>query len=89
MYGPVWNFERSAESDDGRDDDPYVWRSEVPDYGTDFFGNGTQRWWGDLFKDPGFWQLYVDRWQMWRRTTLSDEHISQVIDRDCRANRIG
>ena len=55
--------------------------SEVPDLGTDFFGNGTQRWWGDLFKDPGFWQLYVDRWQMWRRTTLSDDHVNEVIDR--------
>ena len=80
-YGPVWDFDRSAESTDDRDDDPYVWRSERGDLGTDFFGNGTQRWWGDLFRDPGFWQLYVDRWQMWRRTLLSDENINAVIDR--------
>ena len=53
----------------------------MADLGTDFFGNGTQRWWGDLFEDPGFWQLYVDRWQMWRRTILSDENVSAVIDR--------
>ena len=80
VYGPVWDFDRSAESDDARDDDPYVWRSEIPDLGTDFFGNGTQQWWGDLFKDPGFWQMYVDRWQMWRETVLSDENVGHVID---------
>ena len=79
-YGPAWDFDRSAESTDGRDDDPYVWRSEVPDLGTDFFGNGTQRWWGDLFDDPGFWQLYVDRWQMWRRDELSDAAVNAAID---------
>ena len=80
-YGPIWDFDRSAESTDGRDDDPYVWRSEVPDFGTDFFGNGTQRWWGDLFRDPGFWQLYVDRWQMYRNTMLSDDGINETINR--------
>lgn len=79
-YGPVWDFDRSAESQDARDDDPLVWRSEIPDFGTDFFGNGTQRWWGDLFDDPGFWQVYVDRWQMWRQSALSDENIVNYID---------
>ena len=80
-YGPIWDFDRSAESTDGRDDDPYVWRAETGDRGTDFFGNGTQRWWGDLFSDPGFWQLYVDRWQMYRNSTLSEDNIDATIDR--------
>lgn len=79
-FGPVWDFDRSAESSDDRDDDPLVWRSQRGDLGTDFFGNGTQRWWGNLFQDPGFWQLYVDRWAHWRRTVLSDENINAVID---------
>ncbi len=79
-YGPVWDFDRSAESDDDRDDNPNVWRSRNGDLGTDFFGNGTQRWWGDLFKDSGFWQLYVDRWQMWRQSILSDENIGRIVD---------
>ncbi len=79
-YGPPWDFDRSAESTDDRDDNPYVWRAQSGDRGTDFFGNGTQRWWGDLFKDPGFWQVYVDRWQMWRRSTFSDESVSNIID---------
>jgi hypothetical protein len=79
-FGPVWDFDRSAESDDGRDDNPLVWRSTTGDLGTDFFGNGTQRWWGNLFQDPGFWQLYVDRWTHWRETVLSDENVSAIID---------
>jgi hypothetical protein len=79
-YGPPWDFDRSAESSDDRDDNPLVWRSTNGDLGTDFFGNGTQQWWGDLFKDPGFWQLYVDRWTMWRNTVMSDENVGKLID---------
>jgi hypothetical protein len=79
-YGPVWDFDRSAESNDDRDDNPFAWRAQTGDLGTDFFGNGTQRWWGDLFQDPGFWQLYVDRWQMWRDTVLSDENVGALVD---------
>jgi hypothetical protein len=74
------SFSRSAESNDDRDDDPLHWRARTGDLGTDYFGNGTQRWWGDLFQDPGFWQLYVDRWQMWRKTVLNDENVGQLID---------
>ncbi len=69
-YGPLWDFDRAAGSPDGRDDSPFLWRN--------FFTN--QRWFTRLFRDPGFWQLYVDRWQMWRRTVLSDENISMLID---------
>jgi hypothetical protein len=79
-YGPPWDFDRSMESNDDRDDDPFHWRAQTGDLGTDFFGNGTQRWWGDLFQDPGFWQLYVDRWQMWRDTTLSEENVHRMVD---------
>ena len=79
-YGPPWDFDRSSESADDRDDNPLVWRSQSGDRGTDFFGNGTQRFWGDLFRDPGFWQLYIDRWQMWRDTILSDTHVNSVVD---------
>ena len=78
--GPVLDFDRSAGSFDVRDVDPLVFRSEMADGGTDYFGGTTQAFWGELFQDPGFWQLYVDRWQMWRQTVLSDHHIAQLID---------
>ena len=80
-YGPPWDFDRSAESTDSRDDNPNVWRSEAGDLGTDFFGNGTQRFWGNLFDDSGFWQLYIDRWYMWRQSVFSDENVRATIDR--------
>ncbi len=82
--GPVWDFDRALESNDDRDDDPFHWRTQTGDLGTDFFGvsgNGMGGiWWRDLFHDPGFWQLYVDRWQMWRQTELSDASIDAMID---------
>lgn len=79
-YGPVWDFDRSAESNDNRDDNPLVYRSQNGDLGTDFYGNATQRWWGNLFEDPGFWQVYIDRWQAFRETVLSDENIDRMLD---------
>lgn len=62
--GPVWDFDRSLCSTDGRDLNPNVWRSTVPDYGTDFF---NYTWWNRLFRDPDFYQKYIDRWQELRR----------------------
>ena len=87
-YGPVWDFDRSAESADNRDDNPLTLRSHVPDdYGTDFFASCIPEcnqvapdWWAKLFQDAGFWQIYVDRWQMWRDTVLSTESIDAMID---------
>jgi hypothetical protein len=65
MYpGPVWDFDRALCSTDGRDLDPKTWRSKTSDQGTDFF-NFT--WWNRLFRDPDFYQKYIDRWQALRR----------------------
>ncbi|MFN0128389.1 MAG: CotH kinase family protein [Verrucomicrobiales bacterium] len=65
MYpGPVWDFDRALCSTDGRDLDPKTWRSKTGDMGTDFF-NFT--WWNRLFRDPDFYQKYIDRWQELRR----------------------
>ena len=80
-YGPVWDFDRALESTDDRDDDPFHWRAQTGDLGTDFFGKGSPPpWWGDLFKDPGFWQVYIDRWQMWREDVLSDARLESIVD---------
>jgi hypothetical protein len=76
-FGPLWDFDRSMESTDGRDNNPNVWRSTVPDFGTDFFG---YPWWGRLFQDPSFWQKYVDRWHELRQGELSDEAIDARVD---------
>lgn len=63
--GPIWDFDRALSSTDGRDANPKMWRSNVPDNGTDFF---NYTWWNRLFLDPDFYQKYIDRWQSLRRT---------------------
>jgi hypothetical protein len=62
--GPVWDFDRALASTDGRDSNPKVWRSQSGDQGTDFF---NYTWWNRLFRDPDFYQKYIDRWQALRR----------------------
>src|SRR5262249_41189846 len=48
MFGPLWDFDRSLGSTDGRDSNPRVWSS--PDgVGTDMF---HYPWWNRLFTDP-------------------------------------
>lgn len=65
MYpGPVWDFDRALSSTDGRDANPKMWRSNSGDQGTDFF---NYTWWNRLFRDPDFYQRYIDRWQSLRR----------------------
>ncbi|MES2707530.1 MAG: CotH kinase family protein [Verrucomicrobiota bacterium] len=65
MYpGPIWDFDRTLSSTDGRDANPKMWRSNSGDLGTDFF---NYIWWNRLFRDPDFYQKYIDRWQSLRR----------------------
>jgi hypothetical protein len=84
-YGPIWDFDRSIDSTDGRDNDATGWNG-----GTNYFGF---RWWVRLFADPDFTQLYRDRWHMFRtesesntkegrdvRPPLSDANINAIMD---------
>ncbi len=77
--GPVWDFDRALCSTDGRDLDPKTWRSKVSDQGTDFF-NFT--WWNRLFRDPNFYQNYIDRWQALRKPgqPFSAASVNALID---------
>ena len=63
--GPAWDFDRSLDSYDTRDD---AWNTWIPPSGTDYFKYG---WWSRLFEDPDFRQRHTDRWQALRRTTLA------------------
>ena len=73
-YGPIWDFDRSLNSNDSRDDNPVGWRSGG---GTDFF---NYSWWSRLFTDIDFFQRYIDRWQELRLSTLSTDNIFATID---------
>jgi hypothetical protein len=76
-FGPIWDFDRALGSTDGRDSNPWVWRAETGDRGTDFF---NYTWWDRFFADLEFFQGYIDRWQELRRTTFSTANIYAVID---------
>jgi hypothetical protein len=74
--GPAWDFDRamgtSAKGGDWRAFNPRAWRASNTlggtDYGTDFFGASTPPpWWERLFRDPDFFQRYIDRYQELRR----------------------
>jgi len=73
-FGPIWDFDRSMESTDGRDD---AWNTWDAPNGTQFFDYG---WWNRLFMDGNFWQEWIDRWQELRDGTLSTTNIHAIID---------
>ena len=77
VFGPVWDFDRSQGSTDGRDFNPYVWRAMTQDMGTDYF---NYIWWGRMFTDPDFWQKWIDRYEDLRAGMLSTNHIYADID---------
>jgi hypothetical protein len=70
-FAPHWDFDRAMGSIDERDTDPRVW-STGP-----FFNGG---WWPLLFRDPDFWQQWVDRWQELRRTHFALTNMNRLID---------
>lgn len=73
--GPLWDFDRSLNSTDGRDNNARSW------HGT---GDGTDYhryvWWNRLFEDRDFWQRYIDRWFDLRQGTFSTAQINGLID---------
>jgi len=73
--GAIWDFDRSLNSADGRDDNPERWHGSGD--GTDYLG---YVWWDRLFEDPEFWQQYIDRWTALRRGAFSEAQINGLID---------
>jgi hypothetical protein len=74
VFGPVWDFDRSQGSTDGRDFSPLYWSNSG---GTDFF---NYTWWNRMFTDTNFFQAWIDRYEDLRATTLSTNHIYADID---------
>ncbi len=68
VYGPLWDFDRAADSTDERDDDPEATLL-------------SSSWFRLLDDDPGFRQRYTDRWAHWRQTVLSDENLAAIFGR--------
>ena len=77
-FGPIWDFDRAFGSTDGRDENPFVWKSQTGDGGTDFF---NYPWWDRMFQDPSFWQGYIDRYQELREGVYSTPRMFALMDR--------
>ena len=77
VFGPIWDFDRSQGSTDGRDYSPLYWRAPNGDLGTDFF---NYTWWGRMFTDIDFFQAWIDRYENLRAGVLSTNHIYADID---------
>ena len=71
-FGPIWDFDRSMESTDGRDNNPSTWSG-----GTSYF---TYPWWGALFEDENFWQVYIDRYFELRDGAFRTSNVHAIID---------
>jgi hypothetical protein len=71
-FGPHWDYDRAMGSIDRRDAYPRRWN-------TGRFFDGA--WWNQIFKDPDFWQLWVDRWQSLRRANFSETNLFALVDR--------
>ncbi len=77
VWGPVWDFDRSMDSQDGRDDHFDTWRGETGDQGTDYFRHPM---WLELFRDGNFWQRWIDQFGKARSGALSTPQVRAVID---------
>lgn len=73
--GPIWDFDRSMGSKDGRDSNPYAWTGTGD--GTKYF---NYDWWYRFFQDDDFRLHYADRWYQLREGAFSTTHIDAVID---------
>ncbi len=80
----------TAPDTDGRCFNPRMFRRIVtgfpgsdPDHGTDFFGtaNGTGvDWWDRMFRDPDFWQKWIDRYQQFRTNQFANAPVLAMVD---------
>ncbi|WP_035601132.1 lamin tail domain-containing protein [Haloferula sp. BvORR071] len=75
VAGPLWDFDRSVNSTDGRDNDTNTWIGTGD--ATNYF---TFAWWQNLFADVEFRQVYVDRWQKLRKGPLATANVNSVFD---------
>lgn len=75
VAGPVWDFDRSLNSRDTRDDQFNTWNGAGD--ATQYF---TYDWWGALCSDPDFQQAFYDRWAELRKSVMSNANLTAVID---------
>ncbi len=93
MQGPLWDCDRclgtggtTTPNADNRAFSPLFWRLPATDVntdnGTDFFGvsNVGVNWFRALFRDPNFWQRFIDRYEQLRTNQFSNNSIVGMVD---------
>jgi len=76
--GPIWDFDRSMGSTDGRDDNASQWDGTGDSSRT--WNDSRYQWWEWALANPDFRQAHTDLWQELRETTFSVGNIYAVID---------
>lgn len=79
--GPIWDFDRSLDSTDGRDNNPRTWFGTGDS--TRYFDDNDRvmSWWPDMFRDRDFVSQYIDRWFELRNDQFSNENLIATIDK--------
>ena len=85
----LWDFDRAfgmfSADGDQRGFNPWRWRARTMDGGTDPFNAASMLydnpWYGKMFKDPDFWQRWIDRYQELRTTVYSSSNLTALIER--------
>jgi len=74
--GPYWDYDRTMNSDDSRDDNP---RELVhPSDNGPYF---THRWWGRFYSSVEYRTAMWDRWYELRKEVLSDANVAATAER--------
>ena len=76
--GPIWDFDRTMGSTDGRDNNPSAWDGTGDSSKT--WNDSRYPWWGRALSNPDFRQAHTDLWQELRKNAFSTSNIHAIID---------
>lgn len=76
--GPIWDFDRTMGSTDGRDDNPQAWNGTGDS--SKAWGDDRYPWWGRALVNPDFRQAHTDLWQELRKDVFSTSNIYSIIN---------
>lgn len=76
--GPIWDFDRTMQSTDGRDDNPTQWDGTGDSSRT--WDDSRYPWWGRALQHRDFRQAHIDMWQDLRKKQFSQAYVEGVID---------
>lgn len=79
VFGPIWDFDRSMDSTDGRDNAWNTWRGSGDSSGYFALDDRTP-YWSRWLQDRDFRQLWIDRWFELREGPMSTANILNIID---------